>query len=166
MAQCPWLSNGCCRRQGMLMVWSLTDPAICRGMQRNGQRYTDCKYYTNPKQFASEKLKSCPYCDRRENKTRFFAYCFSPKNPQYDGKYSVNMTKTDVGPLCIGRQVNGKKYTSCPYYVRGGSQAAKKNYSNVQKKSKERDPDLAGLPSPKLLGLGLVVLALLYFFLS
>ena len=87
-----------------------------------------------------KKYKSCPCCIRKENPYRYFAYCTSEKNPKYHG-IPVEIKDQNKGALCIGRKLNGMSYTSCPYYIRGGSKSspAKEQSSPQARRSGGRD---------------------------
>ena len=137
MAKCPWLKGGCCSQCSMHGIYAATGgkPGICNGQQINGKRYTDCQYYVNPKQFATGNTRPCPYCDRREEKHRYYAYCMSNKHPYADGVNPVYIRDDNQGGICIGRQINKKKYTDCSYY-KGASKI--KGISNSPKSSSNR----------------------------
>ncbi|MCI8422551.1 MAG: hypothetical protein HFF50_03315 [Lawsonibacter sp.] len=119
MANCPWYRSGCCKRNGMLMTCNLTDPAICMGRQRQGMTFRDCQYYVNPREGTSENMRPCPLCIRVERRGRYYAYCKSVKFPGADGENGLLVSDEQRAYICVGHQVRGKKYTSCPYYKGG-----------------------------------------------
>ncbi len=124
MGKCPALKNGCCKNQGMLMVNGLTNPDICTGHIRNGEKYTDCKYYKK-KTGTSEKMKPCPLCIRVDKGTWYRPYCRSTKFPGADGENGIIVKDEDQAVICLGHQVGNKTYTSCKYYKGGKPKATK-----------------------------------------
>lgn len=63
----------------------------------------------------------------------YIPYCTSDKNPSVIGNHAVKVTNDEMGARCIGRCIDGKTYTSCPYYKRMTS-----SERSVKKKSDER----------------------------
>ena len=126
MGACPWFKNGCCKRNGMLMTCNLTDPAICQGYQRGGETFRNCRYYVNPRAGTSESMKPCPLCIRVDKGRYYQPYCTSVKFPGADGIHGLKVGDEGLAMLCLGHQVNRKKYTSCPYY-KGGKPKKRKS---------------------------------------
>lgn len=102
-----------------------------------------------------KKYKGCPCCITKENAQRYFAYCTSEKNPKYHG-VPVEIKDTDKGAICIGRKLDGKSYTACPYYIRGGgskgAKAEKPQGSQGTARRKRNEEDMAvGMKLVKIL---------------
>ena len=149
MANCPYFSNGCCKNAGMLMTSALLGAGknrICRGHQVQGLRYTGCPHYVKPNQGISENMKHCPLAKRLDYGSYYKALCYSKKlSETKDGKNGIEIKEPNGLAICLGKTINGKRYTSCPYYYRVSrsveNQKAyekKKNTGKLQTRSTEQ----------------------------
>lgn len=145
MAKCPWLKDVVCTRCGRITGdISRWDKRICRGAQVEGTTYKDCRYYENPKDFASgNSYRPCPCSIVKETPKAYITYCKSKKNPRTSDGENAVLISGERAAYCLGRTYQGKKYTSCPYYVKGGNRKTsattkKNNYNRNSKKLSKR----------------------------
>lgn len=166
MANCPWNRKGCCYQNGMTMTSATIGNmnGICYGKQVNGMRYSQCKYYVNPKEGTSGNSRPCKYCQREYRGGRYYAYCCSNKYPGADGVTPQFVKDDNKGAICIGRRIGGKKYTECKYYKNAKKIQGQTSGSAYIESHKTSDISMGGIIAKvflfyimvPLIGLGLI----------
>lgn len=107
--------------------------------------------------------KPCPWSQNKieyynGQAQRYIAYCTNDSNPYVVGHHATKVTNDELATKCIGRCLDGKNYTSCPYYRRMNGSERK-----VKKKSDKRfSRRMALFGDPMLIFFIIAVLLALY----